>query len=328
MSMYRFFSLLFSYILIAQFSLPSTSSAASTHGFKAYDVTLMNSFKNNHQLFQEALKSKLISASVRKTMMEQLTQKSVSVPQFKLMKDGSVHFKFEGRKHILNREANNTFRLNGKLVDLNAKNPRSGVGLQLPNLFNTLNPIQTAEADGGLTAIIVIALIVIVVGVSCSASTVKLPGSGTGAKHISLGSTADQVMNDFLRGVRQEMCRGGCGAACAAPAGGSFDHMAYLTEKLCPKAARYYVDIAEIDRHAEELEPVVTPNEERPTKFMANISRIHQRESADLSMDEVDRQILAGLVSDPNVMRWCVARTFNGAQEAEAPASNTVPVNQ
>ncbi len=327
MYIYRFFSLLFSSIIIFQLSLPSASNAATADGFKTYEVALMNSYKSSHQLFQDALKAKQISVNAKKVMLEQLSKKSVSLPEFKLMKDGSVQFKLESRKHNLSREAKNTFRLDGKLVDMNAKTLRSDVGLLLPNLFTIPAPLQYAHADGGLTAIVVIALIIIVVGVSCSASTANLSGA-SGAKHISLGTAADQVMNDFLRDVRRQMCRGGCGAACASPAGGNFDHMAYLTGKLCPEAARYYVDIAEIDRHAEELEPVVTPNEERKTKFMANISRIHQRHSADLTMDEVDRQILAGLVSDPNVMRWCVARTFDGAQEAEAPAGSKAPVNQ
>ena len=282
---------------------------------------MMNGFRNTHQLFKTTLFATNAPPSLAAAMAAQLKKKSLPLNEFKLMTDGSVQFQLQNKNHNLSRDAGDRFRLDGKLVDLNSKEWPTEVGYQLLPLFGLPVLIESADAVAPLAVLVVGALIVILGGVVCSAPNIKI----SGAKTISLGNTAaERAITEMIRDARQQVCKGGCDIACAAPAGGKFDHLAYLNG-LCGEVAKKYSTVDDVERGSQEFERVVNPRQARRSQLMAEVSRVNYQRSQNLSLDSVDQQILSGLTSDPDIMKWCVSRTFTGAQEATPHQPNREP---
>lgn len=321
MNIYRFLSLALCPVFIFQLSFSAPAANSVGAGFKAQDVTKLNGFRNTHQLFSSALSGTDTPPRLAAAMTAQLAKKSLSLSEFKPMTDGTVQFQLQNKNHIFSREAGNRFRLDGQLIDLNSKEWPPDVSLQILPLFGLPVLIESAEAVAPLAILVVGALIVILGGVVCSAPNIKI----SGAKTISLGNTAaERAITEMIRDARNQVCKGGCDIACAAPAGGEFDHLAYLNG-LCSEVAKKYSTLEDLERGSQEFEPIVNPRQVRRSQLMAEVSRVNYQRSQNLALDGVDQQILSGLTSDPDIMKWCVSRTFTGAQGEVIPQPNRQP---
>jgi hypothetical protein len=320
MNIYRILSLALCPVFIFQLSMAAPGADTLNSGFKPREIAKMNGFKNTHQLFTTALTGVKIPPGLAAAMKAQLNKKSIPLPELKPMVDGTVQFQFQNKTHSLSRDSGNRYRLDGKLVDLNSNDWPTEVSFQVLPLFGLPLVIDSAEAVAPLAILVYGALIVILGGVVCSAPDIKI----SGAKTISLGDTAaERAINDMIRNARQQVCKGGCDIACAAPAGGEFDHLAYL-DGLCTEVAKKFTSVEAVERGAQEFERTVNARQVRRTQLMAEVSRVNTQRSQTLMLDGVDQQILSGLTSDPDIMKWCVSKTLASPAE-DAPAGNRAP---
>lgn len=321
MNIYRFLSLALCPVFIFQLSLATTTANSVGAGFKAQDVVMMNGFRHSHNLFKTSLSGTNTPPRLASAIKAQLNKKSIPLPEFKLMIDGTVQFYMQNKNHSLSRESTDRFRLDGKLIDLSSMDWPTDVSFQKLPFFSIPLVFETAEAVEPITVIVVAALILIIGGVVCSAPDIKIKG---GAKTISLGDTAvERAITEGAREARQQICRAGCNIACAAPAGGEFDHLTYLNG-LCTEVAKKYPTVADVERSSQEYERVVNPRQVRRSQLMAEVSRVNYQRSQNLNLDSTDQQYLASLTADPDIMKWCVSRTFTSTGEA-APPPNRAP---
>ncbi len=316
MNIYRFLSLALCPVFIFQLSLATPAANAVGAGFKAQDVAMMNGFRNTHKLFKTALSGTNTPPRLAAAMTAQLAKKNLSLSEFKLMTDGTVQFQLQNKNHIFSREAGNRFRLDGKLIDLNSKEWSTDVSFQVLPPSSWLLVIPTANAEITLGGILIAAaLVFIVMAVACSAPNPKTGG----AKRIR------------VQDIRQTMCKGGCGLACAATVGGEFDLDGYLNE-ICAEVAKKYPAAEDVERSSQEYERVVNGRQARRTLLLAEVSRVNYQRSHNLTLDTIDQQILSTLITDPETMKSCVLKTLTGAQGAAPHQPNRepaiVPTNQ
>lgn len=307
-------------------------------GFKNHEVAMMNSFKSGHDLLKKAVQAKNVPARLAIAMEEQLKKKDFSMPEFKLVKDGSVQFNLENKNYKLIRDDANQFRLNGKLVDTNSSEWKVDARHQHMRVLGFPFLVETAEAEVSTATIVIISMIVIVWGVACSVPGVKIDIAPEGAKRLTVNNQSTNPVDEFihkytaesvaamklkakqaLTQARASLCgAGACGAACASTPGAEFDHLDYVI-KLCPELAKKFSGNKDIEKQS------IRVNGRQPkSDLMRKATEFYSQRIKQLNLEEFDQQAVSSIVSDnPEFMKLCAQGAFELDEAKSIPKGNS-----
>jgi len=289
--------------------------------FQTQDVALLNNLKDSHQLFKRYLDLKSSSPELVIQAKKHLSQKAFKLPKFSLLKEGLIEFKFESQKYKLGKESDHSFKLNGKLIDINTHDWQTDVSFFKNPL---LAPLFIEKAHAVAPIVYILAAIIVGTLVACSAPDASVLNMGElKAKHIRVGSPE---FNKAIKAIRSSLCSAGCGIACADTID-TFDYSKYMSG-LCSHIAQGYKSQDELEKSFTKNEKIINPRQYPRTEFMAHVGRDgYEYSQAHEVQDLATEKLIAGLTSDQEFMKACVTESLSVTPSEAHPDSHEAEIN-